>query len=141
MTKGSLFLIPNLLGDSEVNSVIPKEVQEKAISLRYFIVENTKIARRYLRKIDREFPIDDSTFFELNKHTNPSDISSFLNPIFDGFDVGVISDAGCPGIADPGADVVKIAHTKEVNVVPLVGPSSILLALISSGLVIRLSII
>lgn len=134
MKKGSIYLIPNLLGDSEIESVIPNSVAEFATDLRYFIVENIKVARRYLRKIDRTFPIDDSTFFELNKHTDLSEISHFLEPISKGFDMGIISDAGCPGIADPGSEVVKLAHKKEIQVIPFVGPSSILLALISSGM-------
>ena len=134
MSKGKIYLIPNLLGDSSVDKNIPKDVQKITSELRYFIVENIKIARRYLRKIDREFPIDDSSFFELNKHTNPNEISDFLEPVEKGFDIGIISDAGCPGIADPGADVVKIAHQKNIQIVPLIGPSSILLALMSSGL-------
>ena len=134
MTKGKIYLIPNLLGESEISNNIPIGVQETAINLRCFIVENIKIARRYLRKIDREFPIDDCTFFELNKHTDPTEISRFLDPIQNGTNIGVISDAGCPGIADPGADVIKVAHQKDIQVVPLIGPSSILLALISSGM-------
>lgn len=134
MKQGKIYLIPNLLGESEVSPVIPVDVQQTASRLRCFIVENIKIARRYLRKIDRDFPIDDSMFFELNKHTNPDEISRFLEPIKMGTDIGIISDAGCPGIADPGADVVKIAHEKNYQVIPYVGPSSILLALISSGM-------
>lgn len=132
--KGTLYLIPTTLGESSIDFSIPKEAQEKISSLRFFIVENIKSARRYLRKIDSQFPIDDCLFFELNKHTNQNEISSFLNPIFDGNDTGIISEAGCPGIADPGADVVKIAHEKNIHVVPFVGPSSMFMALMASGL-------
>jgi 16S rRNA (cytidine1402-2'-O)-methyltransferase len=98
-----------------------------------FIVENIKTTRRYLRKLDREFKIDDSTFFELNKHTQPQDIASFLAPIEQGKNVGIISEAGVPAVADPGADVVAIAHQKGYKVIPLVGPSSILMGLMGSG--------
>ncbi|MFP5470107.1 MAG: SAM-dependent methyltransferase [Bacteroidia bacterium] len=132
--KGALYLIPTTLGESSIDFSIPKEAQEKIISLRFFIVENVKSARQYLRTIDSQFPIDDCTFEELNKHTNPEDIASFLNPIFDGNDVGIISEAGCPGIADPGADVVSIAHEKNIHVIPFVGPSSMFMALMSSGM-------
>lgn len=134
MNQGKLLLIPNLISDTEISTSIPQDVVSKAIETRFFIVENIKIARRYLRKLDREFPIDKSTFFELNKHTNPEEISSFLTPIKSGHNVAIISDAGCPGIADPGAVVIEMAHEKNIEVVPFIGPSSILLALMASGL-------
>jgi 16S rRNA (cytidine1402-2'-O)-methyltransferase len=102
--------------------------------LRYFIVEDIRSARRFLRLIDKEFPINDSVFFELNEHTGESDITNYLEPIFNGSDIGVLSEAGLPGIADPGAGIIALAHRKRITVTPLSGPSSILLALISSGL-------
>lgn len=128
-----IYLIPSTLGGESVNDIIPADVQQIAISIRYFIVENTKSARRYLKKIDRSFPIDDCTFYELNKQTDPGRISTFLKPFKDGNDIAIISDAGCPGVADPGAAVVAVAHQQGYRVAPLVGPNSILLALMGSG--------
>ncbi len=133
-SKGTLYLVPTLLGESQVDEVIPMHVQQVVKTIRYFIVENIKTTRRYLRKIDNIFPIDDSMFYELNKHTNPIIIATYLAPILQGNDVAILSEAGCPGIADPGADIVKIAHEKRIKVVPLVGPSSMFLALMASGL-------
>ena len=133
MTKGKLYLVPTLLGGESANTVIPKDVVDKTTSLRFFIVENIKTARRYLRKLDREFPIDDSTFFILNKRTELSELHSFVKPVLEGNDMGIISEAGCPGIADPGANIVSIAHSKGIQVSPLVGPSSILLTIMGSG--------
>lgn len=133
MAKGNLYLIPVLIGGEHINDVIPSEVQLKTSALRYFIVENIKTARRYLRKIDSSFPIDESTFFELNKRTEASELNSFLKPLTDGHNVGIMSEAGCPGVADPGANVVAIAHQNGFHIKPLVGPSSILLALMGSG--------
>ncbi len=129
-----LYLIPTTLGDSEINSVIPINIVEIIEDLQYFIVENIRTARRYIRKVSKTKNIDELTFFELNKHTKPEDVFSFLEPCFSGNSMGIISEAGNPGIADPGAAVVKIAHQKNIDVVPLVGPSSILMALISSGM-------
>lgn len=133
MKKGRLYLMPTLMGSEQWEHVIPKEVAEIAKKTRHFAVENIKTARRYLRKLDREFPIDDSTFFILNKKTNPRDLQKMLVPLKDGFDVAIISEAGCPGIADPGADLVALAHQQGEFVSPLTGPSSILLGLIGSG--------
>ncbi|MBL4862213.1 MAG: SAM-dependent methyltransferase [Crocinitomicaceae bacterium] len=133
MAKGTLYLIPTTLGGETVDDIIPEEVRKKTIELRHFIVENIKSARRYLRKLDRTFPIDDSVFFELNRRTDPSELSAFLAPIYDGNDIGLMSDAGCPGVADPGAAIVSLAHTRKIKLVPFVGPSSILLALMGSG--------
>ncbi|MCF6184243.1 MAG: SAM-dependent methyltransferase [Bacteroidales bacterium] len=132
--KGKIYLIPTTLGNSEINEVIPAYVVEIITNLHYFIVENIRTARRYIRKVSATKNIDEITFFELNKHTDISDISAYLEPCFSGNSAGIISEAGNPGIADPGADVVRIAHKKNIEVVPLVGPSSILLALISSGM-------
>jgi len=131
---GNLYLIPTTLGESETARVIPTEVSTITKNIRYFIVENIRTARRYLRKMDPQLNIDELQFFELNQHTDNSLIEEYLNPIFEGFDVGIISEAGCPGIADPGAEVVKLAHIKQIHVIPLVGPSSILLSLMASGM-------
>ncbi len=130
--KGKLFLIPTTLGDSEIDQVIPMHIQQLIPDLKHFIVENIRTTRRYLKKVDRNINIDELTFYELNKHTSPNDISGYLNDLKE-HDMGIISEAGCPGVADPGADVVKIAHTQNIKVVPLVGPSSILLSLMASG--------
>ena len=133
MAKGKLLLMPMTLGSDEIDHVIPEEVKSLAIKTRFFAVENIKTARRYLRRLDREFPIDDSEFFILNKKTKPSELSAMIKPIFEGNDVAIISEAGCPGVADPGADLVAFAHQKGVFVSPLTGPSSILLGLMGSG--------
>ncbi len=131
---GKLYLLPITLGEQEPSSVIPAEVIDKILSIRHFVVENIRTTRRYLRKLDAQFPIDDSQFFELNKRTKASEIGAFLAPCKNGNNIGVISEAGVPGVADPGSDVVAIAHANNISVVPLVGPSSILLAMMASGL-------
>lgn len=130
--KGKIYLIPTTLGDTELNSVIPLEVQQLIPTLQYFIVENIRTARRYLKKVDKSIDIDALTFFELNKHSSANEISTYIDAI-ETHDIGIISEAGCPGVADPGADVVKLAQEKNITVVPLVGPSSILLSLMASG--------
>ena len=134
MEKGKIYMIPTTLGDSTINSVIPKDVQQTIIDTKYFIVENIKTTRRFLKKVEREIDIDKLQFYVLNKHTSAIDLESFLNPALEGNNIGVISEAGCPGIADPGSDIVSIAHSKNLKIIPLIGPSSILLALIASGM-------
>jgi 16S rRNA (cytidine1402-2'-O)-methyltransferase len=131
---GSLYLIPTTLGESDTARVIPSDVFTIVKNIRYFIVENIRTARRYLRKIDPQLDIDELQFFELNQHTESRVTEEYLKPILEGFDVGIISEAGCPGIADPGAEIVKLAHTRQIRVIPLVGPSSILLSLMASGM-------
>lgn len=133
MKNGRLFLLPMTLGDSPVENVIPQTVLSHIIEFKYLVVENIKTTRRYLKKISREVDIDSITFFELNKHTQPEEIVSFLKPCLEGNDVGIISEAGCPAVADPGSVLVKIAHEKGIHVVPYVGPNSILMALMGSG--------
>jgi 16S rRNA (cytidine1402-2'-O)-methyltransferase len=132
--NGKLYLIPTTLGDENPFSVLPSEIKQVVASIRNFIVEDERTARRFLRKIDPGIVIDNLTFKELNKRTRFDDMVLFLTPIFEGNNVGIISEAGCPGVADPGADVVKVAHQKGIEVKPLVGPSSILLSLMASGL-------
>jgi len=132
--SGKIYLIPVTLGGDDFLKVIPDKVLSLTRELRYFIAEDIRSARRYLRLIDKRFPIDDSHFFELNEHTGEEDISHYLEPAINGFDIGVISEAGLPGIADPGARIVALAHRMKLTVSPLSGPSSIILALISSGL-------
>lgn len=129
-----LFLIPTTLGDTSIERVLPPDLMQIISSIPVFIVENLRTARRFLKKVNPAIVIDDLTFFELNQHTDKNEISRFLEPNRHGFDIGIISEAGCPGIADPGAEVVKIAHIRNIQVVPLVGPSSILLALMASGM-------
>lgn len=134
MTTGKIFLIPVTLGDDDYENVIPLKVIETAKSLRLFAVEELRSARRFLRLIDKRFPVDDTTFFVLNEHTKDSEVSGFLEPVLKGSDMGIISEAGLPGIADPGARLVYQAHRLNIKVIPCSGPSSILMALIASGL-------
>ncbi|MBP5423201.1 MAG: SAM-dependent methyltransferase [Paludibacteraceae bacterium] len=131
--SGNLYLIPNTLGDCEINNVFPNYNLDIIHKVKFFIVEDIRTTRRFLKKIDSNINIDELQFFTLNKHTSPQEISSYLNPLKEGNDMGIISEAGCPAIADPGADIVKIAQEKNYNVIPLVGPSSILLGLMASG--------
>jgi 16S rRNA (cytidine1402-2'-O)-methyltransferase len=132
--NGRIYLIPVTLGGEDFLSVIPEKVIGITRQLRYFVVEDIRSARRFLRLIDKNFPINDSVFFELNEHTGESDIGHYLEPISAGSDIGVLSEAGLPGIADPGAKIIALAHLKRIKVTPLSGPSSIILALIASGL-------
>lgn len=132
--KGRIYLIPVTLGGDDFLKVIPEKVISLTRELRFFIVEDIRSARRFLRLIDKTFPIDDTVFFELNEHTGESDISEYLEPAMKGSDIGLMSEAGLPGIADPGAKIVALAHKNKIVVTPLSGPSSIILALISSGL-------
>ena len=134
MTKaGSLYIIPNTLGGESIQDIIPQEVILKASGIRHFIVENLKSSRRLLRKMDRQFPIDESMFIEMNKRSTEQDTMKGLHWLIEGHDVGVISDAGCACVADPGADIVSLAHSQKIAVIPFVGPSSILLSLMGSG--------
>jgi 16S rRNA (cytidine1402-2'-O)-methyltransferase len=130
---GNLYLIPVTLGDDDFNKVIPEKVINLTKLLRYFIVEDLRSARRFLRLIDKGFPIDDTMFMELNEHTADSEIERYLDAAEKGADIGLMSEAGLPGIADPGAKIAALAHKKNIRVIPLSGPSSIILALISSG--------
>jgi 16S rRNA (cytidine1402-2'-O)-methyltransferase len=130
---GNIYLIPVTLGGDDFLKVIPEKVLNLTKILRYFIVEDIRSARRYLRLIDKQFPINDTVFFELNEHTGDSEISVYLEPLFRGYDIGIMSEAGLPGIADPGSKIIEIAHRKNIKVIPQSGPSSIIMALISSG--------
>ena len=133
LTK-ALYLIPVTLGDTTIEQVLPSYNHDVIMQLRHFIVEDIRSARRFLRKVDREFPIDDSTFMEMGKHADARQFSQYLEPLRKGESIGVISEAGCPAVADPGADVVAIAQKEGLRVIPLVGPSSMILAVMSSGL-------
>lgn len=128
-----LYLIPTSLGDTDLDKILPAYNSEIVNRINCFIVEDVRTARRFLKKINPATDIDSIEFFVLNQHTRPEEIAGFLKPLSQGREVGVISEAGCPAIADPGADVVAMAQEKGFKVVPLVGPSSILLALMASG--------
>ena len=131
---GKLYLIPTTLGDTEPLEVLPISVKQTIDNIDTFIVENEKTARRFIKRISPEKPQPSLKIFLLNKFTEAADIPNFLEPCLAGVDVGLLSEAGCPGVADPGADVVKIAHNKNIKVVPLVGPSSIVMAIMASGM-------
>lgn len=130
----ALYLIPVTLGETSIEQVLPSYNHEIIMGIRHFIVENIRSARRFLRQTDREFPIDDCTFFEMGKHADEKLFSQYLQPLREGKPVGVISEAGCPAVADPGADIVGIAQREGLRVVPLVGPNSMIMAVMSSGL-------
>lgn len=130
---GVLYLIPNTLGDSEISSVFPSYNHDVILSISHFIVEDVRTIRRFLKKVDHSINIDELSFYTLNVRTDPKVISSYLEPLVQGHDMGIISEAGCPAIADPGASVVELAQAKGIRIVPLVGPSSILLGLMASG--------
>ncbi len=129
----ALYLLPVTLGDTQIETVLPSYNKDIILGIRHFIVEDVRSARRFLKKVDREIDIDALTFYPLNKHTSPEDISGYLKPLRSGLSMGVISEAGCPAVADPGADVVAIAQRENMRVVPLVGPSSIILSVMASG--------
>lgn len=129
----SLYLIPVTLGDTPIERVLPAYNKEVILSIRHFIVEEVRTARRFLKQVDRNINIDELTFYPMGKHADAALFSKYLDALRKGEDMGVISEAGCPAVADPGADVVAIAQREGHKVVPLVGPSSILLAVMGSG--------
>lgn len=129
----ALYLIPVTLGDTSLEKVLPSYNKEIILQIKHFIVEEVRTARRFLKKVEPSIDIDSLTFYPLNKHTLATEISGYLKPLLAGEPMGVISEAGCPAIADPGADVVAIAQRRGLKVVPLVGPSSILLSVMGSG--------
>ena len=126
-------MIPVTLGDTPLSQVLPEYNTGVVRGIRHFIVEDVRSARRFLKKVDRDIDIDSLTFYAMGKHASPHDFASYLRPLEQGLPVGVISEAGCPAVADPGADVVAIAQRKGLRVVPLVGPSSMILAVMASG--------
>ena len=131
--SAALYLLPVTLGDTPLETVLPSYNKEVILGIHHFIVEDIRSARRFLKKVDREIDIDALKFYTLNKHTTPEELSGYLQPLEAGHSMGVISEAGCPAVADPGADVVAIAQKKNLRVVPLVGPSSIILSVMGSG--------
>ncbi len=129
----ALYLIPVTLGDSPLQQVLPAHNKEVILGIKHFIVEEVRTARRFLKQVDRNINIDELTFCPMGKHADAALFSKYLEPLRKGESIGVISEAGCPAVADPGADVVAIAQREGLKVVPLVGPSSILLAVMGSG--------
>ncbi|MBT6438355.1 MAG: SAM-dependent methyltransferase [Flavobacteriales bacterium] len=133
MNKGNLYLIPTTLGDSPTSYCLPEQIKDLIELCDEFIVENERSARRFIKKIGANNNLDSLILHELNKHTDTSEIPSYLKNIENGTNIGIISESGCPAVADPGANVVAIAHDKNIKVIPLVGPSSIIMALMASG--------
>ena len=134
MKKGALYLIPVPLGQTIVADVLPNPVQECAKRLKHFVAENAKSARVFLKSLPSDTPLQEIEIQELNEHTPHTALSELLAPLIAGNDVGLISEAGCPAVADPGAQLVARAHDEGISVLPMIGPSSILLALMGSGL-------
>ena len=132
--ESALYLIPVPLSETPVENVLPSENISILRQISHFIVENERSARRFLKSCDRQIDIDTLTFYTLNGHTPVEEISSYLDPLRAGSPMGVISEAGCPAVADPGADVVAIAQREGLRVIPLVGPCSIVMSLMASGM-------
>lgn len=133
MTNAVLYLFPVPLSDNTIAQVLPQYNIAVIKEIKYFIVENVRSARRFLKQCDRAIDIDSLTFYTLNEHTDASELPAMLRPMEEGHSMGIISEAGCPAIADPGADIVAIAQQRGYAVAPLIGPSSILLSLMASG--------
>lgn len=131
---GTLYLIPVMLGDNPADEVLPLKIARVIELIDTYVVENSKMARKFIKAIVPTKSQPSLQLFELNKHTDTREIHTFIQPLLEGKNMGLMSDAGCPGVADPGAVVVKLAHEKGIKVVPLVGPSSILLSLMASGM-------
>lgn len=134
MNSAKLFLIPNLISDTEPDKVLPIYNFNIISSIKYFICEDIRTTRRFLKKINKSIDISSVEFFELNKHTSQKDYLTYLNPLKEGYDIGIISESGLPCIADPGNIIVQMAHNIGIKVVPLSGPSSIFMALMASGM-------
>jgi 16S rRNA (cytidine1402-2'-O)-methyltransferase len=131
--ENALYLLPVTLGDTEIDNVLPSYNREIIRQIKFFIVENVRSARRFLKKVDRDINIDELTFYLMDKHTDAAKMASYLKPLEEGNAMGVISEAGCPAVADPGADVVAVAQRKNLRVIPMVGPSSIIMSVMGSG--------
>ena len=132
--KGNLFLIPTVIAANTQDAVIPREVRDRLAGIRHFLAEDIRTARRYLGSLEIFENIEALSFSILDKRTSEGELAPLFAPVFEGQHLGVLSESGCPGIADPGAIAVKFAHQQHIRVVPLVGPSSILLSLMASGL-------
>jgi 16S rRNA (cytidine1402-2'-O)-methyltransferase len=133
MKKGKLYLIPTVLAENTAEKIISPETREIVKNTQYYLVENVRTARRFISSLRLGLTIEDLQFEILDKKTKPAELERIMQPIFSGVDVGVMSEAGCPGIADPGSAAVAYAHEKKIQVVPLTGPSSMFLALMGSG--------
>ncbi|WP_090659161.1 SAM-dependent methyltransferase [Nitrosomonas marina] len=131
---GTLYLIPTPLSDCNLDWIIPIAVKRSIQQLRFFIVEQPKTARRFLKQIECNYPLQDIHMGILNEHTRTNELETLMQPLLAGHDMGLLSEAGCPAIADPGSNLVRLAHHKQIKIIPLTGPSSILLALMASGL-------
>ena len=131
--ENALYLLPVTLGDTEIDNVLPSYNREIIRQIKFFIVENVRSARRFLKKVDRDINIDELTFYLMDKHTDAAKMASYLKPLEEGNAMGVISEAGCPAVADPGADVVAVVQRKNLRVIPMVGPSSIIMSVMGSG--------
>ena len=134
MSSGKLYLIPNIIADNTQDAVITAQIRSALPGITHFLAEDVRSARRFLSSLRIYESIEPLHFEVLDKDTDPSVVKSLLSPVLTGTDMGVISESGCPGIADPGAIAVRYAHENNIQVIPLVGPSSILLALMASGL-------
>jgi 16S rRNA (cytidine1402-2'-O)-methyltransferase len=134
MKNGTIYLIPSAIAQGVSHESLTPQVKEVLLNTRYYVAEHVREARRFISSLSLGITIEDLIFSELNKRTSEDQIDELLQPAFDGNNLGILSDAGCPGIADPGADIVRKAHNNGLKVVPLVGPSSIVLALMASGL-------
>lgn len=134
MAAGNLYLIPTTLGESPLAAILPEQVRQIAASLKVYVAENPKTARQYLKQIGLDTPLQEIEIHTLDKHTKADELLRLLQPALNGKDIGLVSEAGCPAVADPGALLVRLAHSQGIRVVPLVGPSSILLALMGSGM-------
>jgi len=132
--KGKLYLIPTRIGDDVPLEVLPISIKKVLEQVNHYIVENEKPARRFIKKVSPSKSQRSLIIQTINKYTDSSELPGYLAPCLNGQSIGLMSDAGCPGIADPGSEVIRIAHEKGIRVVPLVGPSSILLAMMSSGM-------
>jgi 16S rRNA (cytidine1402-2'-O)-methyltransferase len=131
---GKLYLIPTTMGDCDPMDVLPQTVKRTIDFIDYYIVENEKTARKSIKEVHPEKKQSELILFVLNKRTEVKEHQDFIQPLLEGKNVGLMSEAGCPGVADPGAVIVKLAHEKGIQVIPLVGPSSILLAMMASGM-------
>lgn len=131
---GKLYLIPTMLGDNAPLEVLPISIKRIIEGIDHYVVENEKSARKFIKRVSPAKPQPELHFELINKYTDPTEIPGFLDPCIQGLDVALLSEAGSPGIADPGADVIRIAHEKRIQVVPIVGPSSIIMAMMSSGM-------
>ncbi|MFB9861793.1 SAM-dependent methyltransferase [Rufibacter immobilis] len=131
--KGTLFLIPTVLAEDTASAVICRQVAEVTAQLKYFLVENARTARRYIKTIAPSQSIEALQITVIDKNSSDAELTAALKPLLAGQDAGVISEAGCPGVADPGAELARLAHQHGVKVVPLVGPSAILMGLMASG--------